>query len=223
MAPRGADLDVPTEQLAELVSATLTLRNQLDAALTGLVGRLDEQMRSEQGSNDPSVSCAAWLREEHHLNSSTAWGQVRLARQLRDLPRTSHRHPGDAAGRPRRPGRRAGLGLADQRRGPAPDRLRRRADPDPARRRALAQRDRRCVWERCDRPPDWCAGHHRHLWVEGGRTNVDEMNLLCRLHHGNYHRGYRLRRLPDGRVEEVPPEPRGPVFGPAIHAPPPAA
>src|SRR5262252_6310569 len=83
-----ADLDLPTEQLAELVSATLTLRNQLDGALTGLVGRLDEQMRSEQDSNDPSLSCAAWLREEHHLNSSTAWGQVRLARQLRDLPRT---------------------------------------------------------------------------------------------------------------------------------------
>ena len=394
MAPRGADLDLPTEQLAELVSATLTLRNQLDAALTGLVGRLDEQMRSEQGSNDPSVSCAAWLREEHHLNSSTAWGQVRLARQLRDLPRTrvafaagliSAQHamvvgrtvdrvvlgdgraadaepalireaferspsdllrwgrhlrhqlnPDELADEEEEEHRRRWLHLTqnpwdggydleghldaecgtrlkvaiqgvlgprrkDDERSPAQRRadgldelvtrvldsgelpirggqrpnitvtatletlrgdpgapaaeldwgwpisgaaLRRiacdaeltpillGADGNPlwagrtrrtASRRALAQPDRHCVWERCDRPPDWCAGHHRHLWVEGGRTNVDEMNLLCRLHHGNYHRGYRLRRLPDGRVEEVPPEPRGPVFGPAIHAPPPAA
>jgi hypothetical protein len=90
-------------------------------------------------------------------------------------------------------------------------------------RKALAERDRTCAWERCDRPPDWCAGHHRHLWAEGGGTNVDEMNLLCGLHHRKYHAGYRLRRLPDGRVEEVPPERGGPVFGPAIHAPPPAA
>ena len=74
----------------------------------------------------------------------------------------------------------------------------------------------------CDRPT-WCAGHHRHLWAAGGATDVDQVERLRSLHHRKYHRGYRLRRLPDGRVKEVPPEPRGPVFGPAIHAPPPAA
>ena len=67
------------------------------------------------------------------------------------------------------------------------------------------------------------AGHHRQLWAEGSGTNVDEMVLLCGLHHRKYHAGYRLRRLPDGRVEEVAPKRGGPVFGPAIPAPPPAA
>src|SRR5215472_5349275 len=85
---RCAELDLSTHRLAELVSATFTLRNQLDAALTRLVGRLDERMRAEQDPDDPSLSCAAWLREEQHLNNGAAWGQVRLARQLRDLPQT---------------------------------------------------------------------------------------------------------------------------------------
>jgi len=88
-------------------------------------------------------------------------------------------------------------------------------------RKALAERDRRCVWPGCDRPPAWCAGHHRRLWVEGGPTDVDEMTLLCGLHHRKYHAGIRLRRLADGRVEEVPPEALGPVYGPAVHSPPP--
>jgi hypothetical protein len=37
------------------------------------------------------------------------------------------------------------------------------------------------------------------------------------------HAGYQLDRHPDGRVEVVPPERAGPVFGPAIHTSPPAA
>ena len=98
---------------------------------------------------------------------------------------------------------------------------RKRRTASPRMRKALAQRDRRCGWERCDRPPAWCAGHHRRLWVEGGPTDVDEMSLLCTVHHRKFHAGIRLRRLADGRVEEVPPEARGPVFGPAVHSPPP--
>src|SRR4030088_1375859 len=78
---RCADLDLPTEQLTSLVRETCTLRNQLDAALTRLVGRLDERMRAEQDPDDPSLSCAAWLREELRMNNGAAWGQVRLARQ----------------------------------------------------------------------------------------------------------------------------------------------
>jgi hypothetical protein len=361
---RCADLDLPTERLTELVRETFTLRNRLDAALTRLVGRLDERMRAEQDPDDPSLSCAAWLREELRMNSGAAWGQVRLARQLRDLPSTrvafaggviSSQHamaitrtvdrvvaggglnpeeladeeeqrrrwlhltqnPWDGgyeleahldaeAGTrlkvalqgvlgPRRKGddRSAPLRRADgfdelitrvldsgelpvrggQRphitvtatletlrgdpgapaaeldfgwpiSGAALRRIacdaeltpilvgaegnplyvgRKRRTASPRMRKALALRDQTCVWERCDRPPTWCSGHHRRLWVDGGGTNVDEMDLLCTLHHTKYHRGYRLRRAPDGRVEEVPPEPTGPVFGPAIHAPPPAA
>jgi len=394
---RCADLDLPTDRLAELVSATLELRNRLDAALTGLVGTLDARMRAEQDPHDPSLSCAAWLREEHKLGNGAAWAQVRLARQLAGLPRTRtafaagflsaqhamaiartvdrvvqgggraqdaepllvreamrrspqdlvrwgvhlrHRlNPQEVAEEEEEQQRRCWLNLTQnswdgsydlearldpevgtqlrvalhaimgpRRKGDErPAHLRRvhafgelvgraldsgqlparggqrphltitasletlRGDPgapaaeldfgwpisgealrriacdaeltpillgargnplwvgrrrrtaSPRMRRALAQRDRTCTWERCDRPADWCDGNHRQLWVEGGRTNVDEMNLLCRTHHGKWHRGYRLRRLPDGRIEEVPPERAGPAFGPAIHAPPPAA
>ena len=93
----------------------------------------------------------------------------------------------------------------------------------PRLRRALAERDRHCVWPGCDRPPDWCAGHHQQLWVRGGSTDIDQMALLCSVHHRKAHRGYRLERMPDGRLEVVPPSPGGPGFGPAIHSPPPPA
>ena len=49
------------------------------------------------------------------------------------------------------------------------------------------------------------------------------MALLCSVHHRKAHRGYRLERMPDGRLEVVPPSPGGPGFGPAIHSPPPPA
>ncbi len=98
-----------------------------------------------------------------------------------------------------------------------------RRTASPRMRKALAQRDRHCVWQGCDRPPDWCQGHHRDLWVDGGPTDVDRLALLCVPHHRMHHRGYRLRRLPDGRLEVVAPERAGPVFGPAVHSPPPAA
>ena len=93
----------------------------------------------------------------------------------------------------------------------------------PRLRRALEQRDRRCIWPGCNRPPEQCDGHHERLWANGGRTGIKQMHLLCRRHHRMVHTGYRLERRPDGRVEVVPPERPGLVFGPAIHAPPPAA
>jgi hypothetical protein len=93
----------------------------------------------------------------------------------------------------------------------------------PRLRKALAQRDRRCVWPGCDRAPSWCDGHHRRFWARGGMTAIDEMSLLCGRHHRKVHAGYKLVRQPDGRVVVVAPVPAGPVFGPAVHAPPPAA
>jgi hypothetical protein len=99
---------------------------------------------------------------------------------------------------------------------------RRRRTAPPKMRLALAFRDRHCVWQGCDRPPSWCAGHHRELWVEGGRTDIEAMNLLCSVHHRKFHGGWRLSRPADGRVEVVPPRRAGPVFGPAVHSPPPA-
>ena len=97
---------------------------------------------------------------------------------------------------------------------------RRRRTAPPRLRRALAARDRRCVWPGCDRPPDWCHGHHESLWARGGRTDIDGMALLCGPHHRKAHRGYRLERMPGGGVRVL--APGGPEFGPAIHSPPPA-
>ena len=72
--------------------------------------------------------------------------------------------------------------------------------------RALAERDRRCVWPGCDRPPEWTQRHHAERdWALGGETNVNAMNLLCLPHHGRLRRGWRLERLPDRRVVAHPP------------------
>jgi hypothetical protein len=89
--------------------------------------------------------------------------------------------------------------------------------------KALAERDRRCVWPGCDRPPDWSQRHHELPWALGGRTEVEGMTLLCKPHHGRLSRGWRLKRLPDGRTTVHPPPSPGPVYGPAVHDPPPLA
>jgi Domain of unknown function (DUF222) len=87
--------------------------------------------------------------------------------------------------------------------------------------RALAERDRRCVWPGCDRPPEWTQRHHEVPWASGGGTEVEGMLLLCTRHHAKVGRGWRLERLPDRRVVAHPPPRPGPVWGPAIHDPPP--
>jgi hypothetical protein len=61
---------------------------------------------------------------------------------------------------------------------------RRRRTASPKMRLALAFQDRHCAWSGCDRPPAWCAGHHRELWVEGGHTDIEAMNLLCSVQAG---------------------------------------
>jgi hypothetical protein len=50
----------------------------------------------------------------------------------------------------------------------------------PAQRRALAIRDRHCQFPSCRRPAAWCDAHHIVSWLEGGKTNLDNLVLLCR-------------------------------------------
>src|SRR5690242_12726645 len=45
-------------------------------------------------------------------------------------------------------------------------------------RRALAARDRGCSFPGCDRPPDWCETHHVIPWVDGGRTDLQNLTLV---------------------------------------------
>ena len=72
----------------------------------------------------------------------------------------------------------------------------------PAQRKALLVRDRTCRAEGCDVPGSWCEAHHRRdPWSEGGRTDLDDGELLCSHHHHRAHDArFRLERLASGDV-----------------------
>jgi len=57
-----------------------------------------------------------------------------------------------------------------------------------AQRRALAVRDGGCVWLGCDMPVGWTDAHHITPWEHGGPTDLANLALLCRHHHGVTHR-----------------------------------
>jgi hypothetical protein len=85
-------------------------------------------------------------------------------------------------------------------------------------RRALAARDKGCTWPGCDRPVSYTAGHHLRHWVRGGRTDLENLVLLCHRHHWMVHEGeWQIVRGAEGRYVTVPPRmdlfaqwPRGP-------------
>jgi hypothetical protein len=56
-------------------------------------------------------------------------------------------------------------------------------------RRAVVARDRGCAHPGCDRPPEWCQIHHIVSWLDGGTTDLDNLILLCALHHHHVHDG----------------------------------
>ena len=67
-----------------------------------------------------------------------------------------------------------------------------------AQRTALAIRDRGCVIPGCDRPPAECQVHHVTDWAAGGRTDCDNLALLCWTHHRQVDLNrWRLVRNPD--------------------------
>jgi hypothetical protein len=70
--------------------------------------------------------------------------------------------------------------------------------PNPAQRRALAHRDGGCVFPGCDAPVSWCDAHHVQPWEHDGATDLDNLALLCRHHHGVTHRtGWTMTAHPD--------------------------
>ena len=73
-------------------------------------------------------------------------------------------------------------------------------------RKALAERDRRCVWPGCDRPPEQTQGDHIDPWAKGGRTDIDRMRSLCGPHNRSLERGWRLEPLPGRRWAVHPPK-----------------
>jgi hypothetical protein len=80
----------------------------------------------------------------------------------------------------------------------------------PALRRALALRDGGCAAVGCDRPPPWTDAHHLDHWLHGGKTSLDNLILLCRVHHRAVHEeGWHLDRDPtSGQVTLAPPDRR---------------
>lgn len=74
-----------------------------------------------------------------------------------------------------------------------------------ATRRALNVRDNGCRWPGCSRPASWTAAHHIVHWAAGGKTNLENLVLLCRHHHWSVHEGgWQLLRA-DGNVVVLPP------------------
>lgn len=58
----------------------------------------------------------------------------------------------------------------------------------PSQRKAVIARDRHCRAPGCRARPRHCDVHHIDNWIEGGRTDVGRMVLLCGTHHRHFHR-----------------------------------
>ncbi|MDQ1713966.1 MAG: hypothetical protein QOE45_3416 [Frankiaceae bacterium] len=86
-------------------------------------------------------------------------------------------------------------------------------------RKFVALRDGGCRYPGCARGQSFCEAHHVVHWRHGGRTDADNLVLLCRYHHHVVHeRAHALTLLPDGVVEVAKPDghiltgrPRGPT------------
>ena len=66
--------------------------------------------------------------------------------------------------------------------------------PTMAQRRAVFIRDRHCMFPGGKRPAKWSDVHHVVWWETGGRTDYNNLLLLCGTHHHLVHEaGWRLR------------------------------
>ncbi|QYG92712.1 DUF222 domain-containing protein [Iamia sp. SCSIO 61187] len=75
---------------------------------------------------------------------------------------------------------------------------------------ALCIRDRGCRFPGCDRPAHRTDGHHVAEWIaHRGPTNLRNLVLLCRYHHGVVHRpGWTIELRPDATVIITTPDRR---------------
>ncbi len=70
-------------------------------------------------------------------------------------------------------------------------------------RTALHVRDRGCVFPGCDRPPGWTEAHHIETWTAGGETSLQNLALLCSMHHHLIHTGTWTIQIGDNGHPEV--------------------
>lgn len=76
----------------------------------------------------------------------------------------------------------------------------------PRLRRELVARDGGCRFPSCDRPPEWTDAHHIIHWVDGGKTRLNNLVLLCRAHHRYVHEdGWHIGWGDGGSVVVRPP------------------
>jgi len=76
----------------------------------------------------------------------------------------------------------------------------------PTQRRALVVRDGGCTFPGCDTPARWCDAHHVVPYDIGGTTDLDNLALLCRHHHGVTHRrGWTMAATGNGRFQWTTP------------------
>jgi hypothetical protein len=84
---------------------------------------------------------------------------------------------------------------------------------------SLVLRDWGCRFPGCDRPSEWCEGHHIWHWEDGGPTNLPNLVLLCSKHHHIIHlKGWHLKLRPGGTVEVTDPHGRVRTSDPPGHA-----
>jgi Domain of unknown function (DUF222) len=87
---------------------------------------------------------------------------------------------------------------------------------------ALVIRDRHCRFPGCDRPAQWCEGHHVRFWDHGGSTQLANLVLVCARHHHLLHRpGWHAKLLPDATLEITDPRGRVRTTSPPTGRPPP--
>ncbi|MGC4942120.1 DUF222 domain-containing protein [Kribbella sp. DT2] len=70
-------------------------------------------------------------------------------------------------------------------------------------RQALNARDKGCVI--CQAPPAMCEAHHLTHWVNGGRTDITNLALLCKAHHIDVHQAHWTISMDNGRPQVTRP------------------
>ena len=83
---------------------------------------------------------------------------------------------------------------------------------------ALIARDGGCSFPGCNHPPEWCERHHVISWRDNGRTNLQNLTLLCSYHHRHFlDRGWQVHINTDGLPEWTPPRYLDPDQKPMIN------
>jgi hypothetical protein len=70
---------------------------------------------------------------------------------------------------------------------------------------ALIARDKGCTFPGCTMPPEWTEKHHVVPWRDGGRTDVDNLCLVCDYHHDHHLREGWRAQMRQGQPHWLPP------------------